>query len=163
MPLDPKDLRELADRLEQEAATAAEEKQAAAIQAAVDRGQDALADRLAERLEARIDARLSRDDATIDKPADKPASVAGDDNGDDANADDDTGDDDGDGIMPGRWRARKVFGAKLYSGPPEPETVRFRNEKGQIQSRPGRVPGRPYQTEWEAVEEPDDAAEEDAA
>lgn len=163
--LSPQALRALADRLEQEASTAAEEKMAARIQAALDSGQDALADklvdrmldRLGEKLEQRADALQAADEEDGDDGEEDDGEEEGEPA--DAEGEGDAGGHDDD-ILPGRWRSRKVFGAKLYSGRAEPETVRYVDERGKVQSRPGRVPGRPYPVEWEQVEE---EAESDAA
>ena len=170
MALTPQDLRDLADRLEQEATTQAEQREAERLQAAVDAGHDALAEKLVERLSERIDARIEetlnrRRAADDEEDGDEEEGGAHLEAGSgDAGEEEETDGHDGD-ILPGRWRSQRIFGAKLYSGSPEPDTVRFRNEKGQLQSRPGRVPGKPYQHEWVQVEEPDseEPADEDAA
>lgn len=168
--ISPAQLRALADRLEAEAQTKAEEREAERLQAAVAAGEDARVERIVEGLSQRMKAELAeilhgRESAQDEDEGDDKDTDGGDEDGRlDPGAEEESGAH-GD-ILPGRWRPRKLFGAKLYSGAAEPETVRFRNDKGQIQSRPGRVPGRPYQVEWEQVEdgsEPEGEAAEDAA
>lgn len=161
--LSPQALRALADRLEREASSAKEEAEVERIQRALESGQDALADKLVDRLLDRMGAHL---EDVYD------ASYAADDEGGEGEDEAEEGDEaageeageeeessEHEGILPGRWRPVRVFGAKIYSGPAEPDTVRFRNEKGQIQSRPGRVPGKPYQAEWEQLPDNDDGGE----
>lgn len=165
--ISPAQLRALADRLEAEARTVAEEREAERLQAAVDSGEDARIERIVDGLSQRMETRLQE---LLDGRVPAGEEEAGDEGegaGEGESGEEEAGEEEGAGehgdMLPGRWRSRKVFGAKLYSGAAEPETVRYRNERGQIQSRPGRVPGRPYQVEWEQVEEEEPEGGEEAA
>lgn len=158
--MDPADLRALADRLEQEAQTKAEEAEAERLQKALDAGQDALADKIAERLFAKMSAaeqEAAREAIEEEREEREAAEEAPDDEtaAEEAEAGGETD-------LEGRWRPVRVpVGAKVYTGPAEPETVRYRDENGHVQSRPGRKPGQPYAVDWEQLA--DEPGEEEAA
>lgn len=163
--LSPQALRELADRLESEAATAAEQREAERLQAALDAGQDSLADKIAERMLERMGDRLEKmfdERFIVDESGEQEDDEQhGDENDDDQQGD--GGEQEEEVDVEGRWKPTKVFGAKIYSGPPEPDTVHYRDENGKVQTRPGRRPGTPYQVEWEQLADEPAEGEEEAA